>query len=84
MCCADESSNVGRIHFYYQYDGAPADEPGKWDILLKDRLQALYGHDSIYYGKGTSMYMTGRACRLFSYCHAYQYLLGYAETEAEQ
>ena len=80
--CA-ESSVANRISFYYQLDGGITDMPGKWDRMLADRLQALYGHDRIYENASTNSYLTGRGCVLFSYSHAYQYLFGRAQTEAD-
>lgn len=74
----------GRINYYYQYDGAPADEPGVYDLLLAERLKARYGHDSIYYDSSTSRYLTGRGCGLFSFAHAYQYLCGRAMSLQEK
>ena len=72
-----------RIHFYNQTDGAPQDQAGKWDLLLAPKLQKLYGHSEIYNDKSTSRYLTGRGCCLFSFSHAYQYLMGYAYTDED-
>ena len=73
-----------RINFYYQHEGGARNEPGIWDTMLRDRLLALSGHNSIYYDSSTDRYLTGRGCCLFSFAHAYQYLLGYAASASQK
>lgn len=73
-----------RVRYYYQYEGAPKDSAGTWDKLLADKLYALYGHNSIYMDSSTSKYLTGRGCCLFSFSHAWQFLLGKSSGQTAQ
>ena len=83
VCHAQSYVNASsRINFYYQYDGGSRSKPGTWDRLLRSRLLAISGHDTIY--PYTDQYLTGRGCCLFSFAHAWQYLLGYASTSAQK
>ncbi len=75
---SQDASVSSRISFYYQYEGGARSTEGFWDRMLKDRLLALYGHDTIY--PYSDKFLTGRGCCLFSFSHAYQYLCGYAGT----
>ncbi len=71
---------ASRISYYYQHDGGARSVEGKWDRLLADRLYALCGHSTIY--PYTDQYLTGRGCCLFTFAHAWQFLLGYAAGDA--
>ena len=85
LCHAQSYVNAaGRINFYYQHDGGGRNQPGVWDALLRNRLLAISGHDSIYYNDKTDRFLTGRGCCLFSFAHAYQYLKGYAASSAQK
>ena len=68
----------GRINYFYQLDGGKTDEEGTYDKLLVPVIRDITGgaHTSIV--PKDNKYLTGRGCDLFSYGHAYQYLLGYA------
>ena len=68
----------GRINYFYQLDGGKNDEEGTYDKLLVPVIRDITGgaHTSIV--PKDNKYLTGRGCDLFSYGHAYQYLLGYA------
>ena len=85
LCHAQSYGSVAaRINFYYQHDGGERNQPGIWDVLLRDRLRAISGHDTIYYDSSTDKYLTGRGCCLFSFAHAYQYLTGYAASTSRK
>ncbi len=77
---AYDTLGAGRIGFYYQYEGGGKDQPGTYDRLLASRLYALCGHSTIYMNSSTSKYITGRGCGLLAHAHAYQFLLGRADT----
>lgn len=77
---AEYINPASRISFYYQHDGGARSVEGKWDRLLADRLMALCGHSSVY--PYTDQYLTGRGCCLFTFSHAWQFLLGYASGDA--
>lgn len=79
VACADTYCNTGgRINYFYQLDGGKTDEEGTYDKLLVPVIRDITNgaHSSIV--PKDNKYLTGRGCDLFSYGHAYQYLLGYA------
>ena len=79
-------SASGRVGFYYQYENATKNTPNTYDLLLAPRIEALTGgrYAEIYHDSSTDRYITGRGCDLLSHGHAYQYLLGKADTAEER
>lgn len=68
----------GRINYYYQLDGGKTDEEGTYDKLLVPVIRDITGGAHSYIVPKDNQYLTGRGCDLFSFAHAYQYLMGYA------
>ena len=68
----------GRINYFYQLDGGNTDEEGTYDKLLVPVIREITGGAHTCIVPKDNQYLTGRGCDLFSFGHAYQYLLGYA------